>query len=297
MKMLITGAGGFVGKRLVASAAEAGHQVVALVRSLPGEQDRHYFSSKLVTIAQQDLTRFAEADLPPDIEAVIALAQSNHFREFPGRAAEVFDVNVNANLYLLDWAVKSGVKRFVLASSGGIYGGKLGVQLQETDGFAVNSPLGFYLGSKLCSEIVFQNYRHFFDGTVVVRPFFIYGPAQRADMFVTRIINSVREGRGISLQGPEGLKINPIFVDDAVSAFLKAAGINGSWTINIAGPDVLSLRSLAGFIGQRLGKKPVFETLDGDPVDYVADIGIARRVLELSPRGVERGLDEVLRQP
>jgi UDP-glucose 4-epimerase len=294
MKLVITGAGGFVGKRLVAAAAAAGHEVIALLHSVPAEPDRRYFSSKRVTILQTELTMFDPASLSPGIEAVISLAQSNHFREFPTHAAEVFDVNVTANLRLLDWAVRSGVRRFVLASSGGIYGGKLGARFQETDGFAINSPLGFYLGSKLCSEIVLQNYRHFLDCAVIVRPFFIYGPAQRADMFVTRIINSVRDGLPITLQGPDGLKMNPIFVDDAVSAFLGAVDLSGSWTINIAGPEILSLRDLADIIGQYLDARPIFRAAEGEPIDYVADIAIARRLLGLAPRAVKAGLAEVL---
>lgn len=245
---------------------------------------------------EADLSNLDTALLPAGIHAVVALAQSAHFREFPERAKEVFDVNVTTNLRLLDWSVRSGVKRFVLASSGGIYGGKLGAQFQETDDFPVNSPLGFYLGSKLCSEIVFQNYRQFFDCAVIVRPFFIYGPNQRPDMFVTRIINSVRNGLSITLQGPEGLKINPIYVDDAVTAFMRALDISESRIVNVAGQDILSLRSIADMAGRYLGKTPVFEAAKGEPVDYVADITVARNVLGLEPRSFERGLSEAIDQ-
>lgn len=296
MKILITGAGGFVGKRLVAVLADAGHDIVALVRAAPLKEDRPYFASKNVATIEADLTTFDPTTLPVGIKAVIALAQSAHFREFPQRATEVFDVNVTANLRLLDWAVRSGVRRFVLASSGGIYGGKLGAQFQETDDFPVNSPLGFYLGSKLCSEIVFQNYRQLFESAVIVRPFFIYGPAQRPDMFVTRIVNSVRGGRAIMLQGPEGLKINPIYVDDAVMAFSRTMDVNESRIINIAGSDILSLRKIADMAGHYFGKSPVFEAAAGDPVDYVADIAIARQVLSLSPRSFAAGLAETIGQ-
>jgi nucleoside-diphosphate-sugar epimerase len=294
LKILITGAGGFVGRRLVAAAATAGHDVIALLHSAPSEHDKKYFGSERVTVLEAELTTFDPAHLPAGIDAVIALAQSNHFREFPKHAMQVFDVNVAATLRLLDWCVTSGVRRFVLASSGGIYGGKRGVHFQETDGFAINSPLGFYLGSKLCSEIVLQAYRQFLDCAVVIRPFFIYGPAQRGDMFVTRIINSVRNGLPITLQGADGLKVNPIFVDDAASAFLGAVDLSGNWIINVAGPEILSLRILAEIIGQHLGASPVFQTVEGEPIDYVADIAIARKLLGLTPRGIESGLAEVL---
>jgi UDP-glucose 4-epimerase len=275
MKILITGAGGFVGKRLAAVLAEFGHEIVALVHSLPPDEDRKYFVSKRITTLEADLTTFALTGLPAGIEAIIALAQSVHFREFPERATEVFDVNVTTNLRLLDWAVRFGVRRFVLASSGGIYGGKLGVQFQETDAFPVSSPLGFYLGSKLCSEIVFQNYVHFFDSAVILRPFFIYGPGQREDMFVARLIKGVREGRPISLQGSHGLKVNPIFVDDAVKAFASALFLSGPHVVNVAGPEVLSLREIGDLIGGAVGRPPIYETREGEPIDFVGDITAA----------------------
>jgi nucleoside-diphosphate-sugar epimerase len=297
VKVLITGAGGFVGKRLTAAMASAGHDVVALVHTPPLGRDIEYFNSpRIVTIAA-DLATFDPATLPSGIEGVIALAQSSHFREFPERARQVFDVNVTANLRLLDWAVRSGVRRFVLASSGGIYGGKLGAQFHETDVFPVSSPLGFYLGSKLSAEIVFQNYRHFFDCAVIVRPFFIYGPAQRPDMFVARIVHSVRDGRPITLQGPEGLRINPIHVDDAVHAFARALGVMESRIVNIAGGDILSLRSLAEMASRHLGKAPVYHAAEGDPVDYVADIALARQLLDLQPRAFADGLADMMRRP
>ncbi len=159
MAILITGAGGFVGKRLVASLAAAGRSVVAIVRTEPSAEDRHYFAGRLVKTIKADLSNLDTSHLPAGIYAVVALAQSAHFREFPERAKEVFDVNVTANLKLLDWSVRSGVKRFVLASSGGIYGGKFGAQFQETNDFPVNSPpLVFILEAsfalKSCSRTI-----------------------------------------------------------------------------------------------------------------------------------------------
>ncbi|KQW22309.1 hypothetical protein ASC80_02635 [Afipia sp. Root123D2] len=294
MTIVVTGAGGFVGKRLVSLLADASYDVFALVHSMPSDEDRHYFSNKRITVREVDLLTFDPSSLPQGVTGVISLAQSAYFRDFPERSKEVFQVNVVANLQLLDWAVRSGVKRFVLASSGGIYGGKRGVQFQETDDFQTNSPLGFYLGSKFCSEIILQNYRQLFDCAVTVRPFFIYGPGQRSDMFIARIINSVRDGRPITLQGPDGLRVNPVYVDDAAVAFARALEVNGNKTINVAGPDVLSLRSVAEGAGLHLGRPPLFEAVQGEPVDYVADITIARQVLKLEPRPFAVGLTETL---
>lgn len=297
MRILVTGAGGFVGKRLVQRLADAGHSVLALIHTPTPEVDAAYFARPRVECLTADLETFEPGLLPGGIDAMVLLAQSAHFREFPLRAGQVFNVNVVANLRLLDWAVGVKVKRVVLASSGGIYGGKLGVQFHETDSFPVNSPLGFYLGSKVCSEIVAQNYRQFFESMIIIRPFFIYGPRQRADMFVTRIMQNVRDGREISLQGADGLRVNPIYVDDAVMAFARALERTGNSVVNVAGADMISLRDLALACARHYGREPVFRMVDGDPVDYVADISVARSFLGLQPRPFLVGLQETFDAP
>lgn len=249
----------------------------------PGLSSEHavWLRHPRISVVEQDVTRFDFARLPPAIEAVFTLAQSSHFRDFPAKAEEIFAVNVTSNLQLLQWAVAAGVKRYVHVSSGGIYGGRQGGQFLETELLPVDSPLGFYLGSKLCAEVVFQNYRHFFDAAIILRPFFVYGPGQRSDMFIARLIESVKKGTPIQLQGDAGLRVNPIFVADAALSISNALNLNGCHIINLAGPDVLSLREISEIIGAAVGRAPVFEPKSGPPVDYVADI--AREVSQLLP--------------
>lgn len=294
MKILVSGAGGFVGKRLVLRLAHAGHEVVALLRRPVAPEEAHYFAHSGVRSLTTDLTNIDVAALPEGVDALMTLAQSSRFREFPEQAEEVFAVNVTSNLQLLQWAVRSGVKRVVHASSGGIYGGRPGGQILETDLLAVDSPLGFYLGSKLCSEVVFQNYRHFFEAAVILRPFFIYGPGQRPDMFVARLIESVRESRPVSLQGPDGLRVNPVYVNDAAAAFAAALDLRGAHVVNVAGPDVLTLRQVCDRIGQIVGRDPVYEQRAGSPVDYVGDMAQARDKLLPDPTPFAVGLEKTI---
>lgn len=292
MKILVTGAGGFVGKRLTWKLAHGGHQVFALVRAEPGAQDKRYFEGGNVTLVRADLATLDCAALPGGIEAVFTLGQSSYFRDFPTRAEEIYAVNVTANLKILQWARQGGVRRVIHASSGGVYGGMKDVQFKETDLLAVDSPLGFYLGTKLCSEIVLQNYRQFFDTVAILRPFFIYGPGQRGDMFVARIIESVRSGAAVTLQGQDGLRINPIYVDDAVDAFAASLEVPGCSVFNVAGPDVVSLRALADLISKRVGRAPVFKIdAAAQPVDYVGTTAQAGRVLGAARIGLAQGLD------
>lgn len=289
-RVLITGAGGFVGKRLTARIAAGGADVFAMTRRPPAAEDLPYFSAPNVTILEMDMADLRTEWLPTGIDTLITLAQSSRFREFPDQANDVFDVNVTANLRLLQWAHSSGVKRVVHASSGGIYGGGPGARFSESDPVVADESLGFYLTSKLCAELVFRNFREFFDSMIVLRPFFVYGPGQRPDMFVARIIESVREGRAISLQGADGLKVNPVYVDDAAAAFDAATGLDGAHVINLAGPDVVTLREIGRSVGGVLGKRPVFEHRPGEASDYVARTALAEELLGAPAFNFERGI-------
>jgi nucleoside-diphosphate-sugar epimerase len=295
MKILITGAGGFVGRRLVPRLAKTGNTVLGLVHR-PLEDDlRACFEHPLIEARQLDLVKDSLEPLGVGFDAVIALAQSQHFRQFPERAQEIFAVNVAAHMKILEWARTTGVRKFIYASSGGIYGSRARIDVSESDLLAVDSPLGFYLGSKLCAEVMFQNYRDFFETAAILRPFFIYGPGQRPDMLVPRLITAVRQGHPIKLQGQDGLRINPIYVDDAASAFAGALDLEGCRIINVAGPETCSLRDIGERLGRMLGRPPVFETATGAPSDYVANIDAAKALLGAPKIALDEGLTYTIR--
>jgi UDP-glucose 4-epimerase len=290
MKILVTGAGGFLGKRLTHRLASAGHEVMAIVRGIPGGGHRAHAPAPGVHVIEIDLADLDTTKLPRGIEAVYSIAQSSHFRDFPAKADDIFAVNVSANMKLLKWAMDNKVGKFVFASSGGIYGSRSGGVLRETDTLSVDSPLGFYLGTKLCAEVILQNCRQFFETMAILRPFFIYGPGQRKDMLIARMVESVRNGQAIYLQGYHGLRLNPVFVDDAASAFARALDLDGWHIINVAGPAAVTLREIGEKIGMLLGRKPVFEVKEGAPADYVAATDVARTRLGMTFTNIDDGL-------
>ncbi len=292
--ILITGAGGFVGKHLSQYLSEKNFKIFALMRKPPNLNEKVFFNSNKIEILINNLENLNIKKLPKKIDALITLAQSAHFREFPEKAEEVFDVNVNANLRLFQWAVSSKINQVIHASSGGIYGGKLGKIFNENDLLAVDSPLGFYLGSKLCSEIVFQNYMKYFKTAVILRPFFIYGPGQKKDMFIPRIIESVTNGIPIHLQGKQGLKVNPVFIYDFINMFEKSLNLRGKHIINVAGPDIITLKKLSEIIGKNLNKKPKFQYNKGIAVDYVGNIDQAMKKLDHPLTSFNEGIKKTI---
>ena len=246
MKLLVTGAAGLIGRHLLGALASR-HAVHALHR--PGALG----DGGNVRWIAADLTdrRFVDL-LPKTVDGVVHLAQSRRFRAFPEGARDVFGVNVESTAALLDWCVRRGIRRFVLASSGGIYGHGRDPFTEE---YPVGSagPLGYYLASKHCAELLSESYTDHMT-VIILRLFFVYGPGQRPDMLIPRLVRSVAEGGLITLDGEDGLRTNPVHVADAVSAIRHALDLEQSHKINVAGPDALSLRQIADSIGARLGE-------------------------------------------
>ncbi len=219
-----------------------------------------------------DLAREWDAEtFPQKVDAVIHLAQSEYFREFPVHGEHIFTVNTASTLRLLEYARKVKAQTFVLASSGGIYG-------HGEEGFTEDRPieakgdLGFYLGTKLCAEVLAENYTSFIC-VIILRFFFVYGPGQRPSMFIPKLVHASQEGFPILLSGEDGLKCNPIYVTDAASAVCSSLNLKESHKINIGGSDILSLRQIGQFVGEILGKQPLFKVQkDQNPQNLVGDI-------------------------
>jgi UDP-glucose 4-epimerase len=258
---LVTGATGFVGQALLPRLAERG-EVVALCRP-----DSDADAVDGVHWVGQDLSRpLDESGLPERVDAVFHLAQSARYREFPDGAQDMLEVNTASTLRLLEYCRRAGGQSFVLASTGAIYAS--GPEpVTETD---APQPGNFYAASKLAAEQIAGPYGQLLH-VHVLRPFFVYGPGQQADRFIPGLIRRVREGQPVTLAGDDGIRLNPVYVDDAVEALLGMLALGDSETLNVAGPGVHSIREITQMIGSELGATPDFEV--GEPqADLVASI-------------------------
>jgi UDP-glucose 4-epimerase len=281
-KILITGASGLIGSYLLKKLA-----VDSEVYAVSHNHTVKYATSNLSI----DLSKPWSVDtLPHDIDTIIHLAQSNHYREFPEKSEDIFEVNVASTVRLLNFARDTGVKKFILASSGGVYG--TGPHLfSEDEKIIAKGELGFYIGTRLCSELLSESYQNLFD-IVCLRFFFAYGPTQKKHMLIPRLVDSITNGIPIKLQGENGISINPIYVEDAVKAVMSAMSIDGSHKINVAGSEVLTLRQIAEVIAKQTGHNPIFDVLP--PVahaDLLGDITLMKKLLHTPNVSFEQGLN------
>jgi len=269
---IVTGATGMIGRELI-KILKKEWNIYSLGTNRNFDFDRNV---KKICV---DFNSDWDADtLPKQVDAVIHLAQSEHYREFPEYAESVFRVNVASTLKLMDYCRKNNVKSFVLASSGGIYGhGDEG--FKEEDPYKPIGDLGFYLGSKLCSEVVADNFASFMN-VVILRLFFVYGSGQKKYMLIPRLIENVKQSKPIFLDNEEGIKISPTYVQDAAFAIYHSLGLKKSEKINIAGPEILSIKQIGDTIGDILNKKVIYiKKGNVDSCNFIGDISKMKEIL------------------
>ncbi len=187
-------------------------------------------------------------------------------------------VNIRAALELADYAVGAGAKSFVYLSTGGVYRPSDG-QLRETTQVA---PQSFYAATKAAAEILLSYYSELLN-VIILRPFFVYGPGQTG-MLIPTLISKVAAGQEVLVSGPDGMRSNPTYVDDAVDMIELSLQLESSATLNIAGTESLSIREIVREIGHALGKpvKVASRPTEG-PVDLVPDLTLYRSKLGSYP--------------
>lgn len=260
MRILVTGATGFIGSALVPRLLEGGHEVFCACR--PG-----VLAPLGRTITWDAASAIGMAEMPEAIDAIVHLAQSRSFRNFPADAREMFEVNVAATIALLQWAAHTKVRRFCLVSSGSVYE-PFSDQLRED---AAVSPGSFLGASKLASENIAKPFSNLFDLSVL-RLFFPFGPGQK-DRLIPDLIRRVRDGHAVHVsKNGEGMRITPTFVEDVADVIFESLAASWTGTVNVAAPEVLSIRQMADAIGRRLEIQPKFEIIDRLPIDIVPNL-------------------------
>jgi UDP-glucose 4-epimerase len=295
MKILVTGASGYIGQHLCLSLMREGWQVRGLSRSpMPGQLNG-------VEWVQADLLdRQALQQALIGCEAVVHLAclPLVDSQRDPMRA---FDVNVNGTLQVLDTAQKVGVRRVVFTSTGQVYNGHGPLPNQETD---LPQPDGAYAVGKWTAEEWCRVYSRRFGLEVkVLRLFNVYGPALDGSprptvetLFIRRLIGGLAPI--IRSHPDEGRDF--IHVQDVVRAICSVLTVilpQKHEVINIGSGRMTTLIELASLARQVTGSslEAVVEFAPGQqPVQYQADPRKAANLLGFSAQiSLEEGLKEI----
>ncbi len=288
-KILVSGGDGLLA-RAVLQLLQENHELHALVRSEPKlpVDNVEYHKIDLATAWDDKL-------LPQQMDVVIHLAQSSRMRDFPGAAKEIFAVNTQSTVNLLNYAHSSGAGHFIYTSTGGLYAPSENILTEESPLGPIKGDLNYYFASKHCSEIIVRSYEHMFN-TVILRPFFIFGPGQNEIMLIPRLIGKIQRGEAIGLVGDSGTKLNPIHVSDAATAISACLKPKAPKLLNLAGPSLVDIRTLAELIGNALNTKVKYEIEPGTTVSLTADIARLRTVVSSPMIDIQSGISTLVEQ-
>jgi nucleoside-diphosphate-sugar epimerase len=253
MRVLVTGATGFIGGHLVHCLVAQGHRVRALVRH---ENKALALAEAGVELVWGELTDpEAVRAAVSGVEAVCHLAA---VRDAWGIPASVYQrVNVEGTRHLLEAAAEAGMRRFLYCSSVGVacYPGNL--EADETLPFRELTSQFFYHRSKAQAErAVLEWARSGRVPALVVRPVIAYGPDDERGM-VTRMVILLERGRFV-LVGNGCDHVDLVYVDDLVAGMCLALERGAVGRVYIlSGTAPIQVRTLAAKICDLLGRRPL----------------------------------------
>jgi UDP-glucose 4-epimerase len=285
VRVLVTGATGFIGAALLRTLKRQGHEVIAVVRR-GGETIRG-----VETVVWDLGTDPRPQAGPRNLHAVVHGAQSRRHREFPATAGEMFRVNVTGTWSLLDYAAQTGVAKFCLLSSGTVYEPYQGPLTEE----APLAPKSFLGATKLAAETLARPYAGLLS-LCILRLFAPYGPGQQ-NRLVPDIIERVRTNKPVQLASDgQGPWLTPTFVDDIAEVIAAAVTEDWNETVNVASPGVVSLRQLAEAIGKLTGSLPMYDQTDREPLRIMPSLDRLKARFDMSRfTHIEEALDRMLR--
>jgi nucleoside-diphosphate-sugar epimerase len=277
IKILITGASGFIGSNLCQYLNEKKIDVVKVNRENGFDLSKRGWTNGIKE---------------EGVDIIVHLAQSNNHRDFEKQAEDIFDINVSATQEILEWSRLNGVKRFIYTSSFNVYE----INSMSREESSKVKPESFYGLTKLISEQLVGHYSSFFE-TIILRLNTVYGPNQ-AKALIPQMIQKLNNNETIYLAKGEGVILSPIYVDDVSKIFLKLIKSNknfGNEIINIAGEEIVSLEKIVKILSKYLNLNPNIEKTNNELKCFISDSTKLNTFLnnQFPFKTIEMGLKEV----
>ena len=305
-KVLVTGAGGFIGSHLAEKLSACGYSVKAFVhynsRNSWGWLDSSVCKERIEVISgdirDADIVRHAMRDVEIvfHLAALIGIPYSYHSPE------AYINTNIKGTLNILQSALDFGVKKVVLTSTSETYGTAQFVPITELHPINPQSP---YAASKSAADLLGISFHKSFNlPVVIVRPFNTFGPRQSARAVIPTIITQILAGcKKIKLGSLDPTR-DLTYVEDTVKGFIKAGeSKNGiGEVINLGNKSEISIRDLAYLIARVMGvsvtiqedakrKRPIKSEVDR----LMADNSKAKKLLKWAPEySLEKGLKKTV---
>jgi nucleoside-diphosphate-sugar epimerase len=236
-RILVTGAGGFLGSRLARHLAARGHEVVALGRSA---SLRDVLGGEHITVEICDLSEAASLS-GLEIEGVDAIVHCAGLSSNWGPRRDFERDNVTATANLLAQARRWGAPHFVYASSSSVYFSFYD-QLNVGESATLPAPVNHYAWSKAVAERLVRSAADL--PWTIIRPRGIYGAGDKA--LLPRLLRAARRGPLPSFNGGRAV-IDLTHVDDVVAAIARVLDVRGKALgaiYNVSGGEAITIRDI-----------------------------------------------------
>jgi UDP-glucuronate 4-epimerase len=322
MKVLVTGAAGFIGMHVAKRLLECGDEVVG-IDNLNDYYDVRLKDARLAELTPFPNFTFIKLDVA-DVEGMSALFAAQHFERVVHLAAQAgvryslqnphayINSNIVGFLNILEMCRHHRIEHLVYASSSSVYGANTKLPFSVHD--CVDHPISLYAASKKANELMAHSYSHLYKlPTTGLRFFTVYGPWGRPDMAVFLFTKSILEGKPIDVYNDGKMQRDFTYIDDIVEGVVrvldKTASPDPKWSgdkpdpsssyapfrvYNIGNHKPVQLLRLIEILEDSLGRKAEKNFLPLQPGDVLAtyaDMDDFGRAVDFSPiTPIETGL-------
>lgn len=294
MQVLVTGVAGFIGSNLAAELLRSGESVrgVDCFTATYDPERKRATAAELVSsgldLVEADLLEADLGSLVEGVQVVYHLAAEPGVRHSWADAFGRYEErNVRVTQRLLESVRGLPLERFVYASSSSVYGNARRYPSSEEDLPRPHSPYGV---TKLAAEHLCGVYGEVYGvPTVSLRYFTVYGPRQRPDMLLHRVIEAALAGEPVTVYGSGEQVRDFTYVGDVVEATRAASGAETKpgTVVNVAGGSQVSVNEVLDVVGEVVGERVAIERLPSSPGDVdrtCASTELASALLSWSAR-------------
>lgn len=230
MKVLVTGAAGFIGMHTCMRLAERGDEVVG-IDNLNDYYDPRLKQARLARLESVPGFSFEPIDIVDDraVRDVLARCEATHVVHLAAQAGVRYSLTnpqayVASNLVgfgnVIEACRNAGIQHLVYASSSSVYGGNVSLPFSERD--AVDHPVSLYAATKKSNELVAHAYSHLYRlPTTGLRFFTVYGPWGRPDMAYFSFARAILRGEPIQVFNNGRMGRDFTYIDDAVEGLVR----------------------------------------------------------------------------
>lgn len=308
MKILVTGAAGFIGSNLVEALLKKKNEVYGL-DNFDDYYQREFKEENLKNALDYENFHFLSLDLrdkgglkvllEQGFDVIIHLAGRGGVRRSISEPLKYIELNYISTLNLLEAMKETSAKKIVFASTSSIYGNRSKVPFREDE--MADWPISPYSASKKACESLLYTYHHLYGFDVYALRFFtVYGRRQRPDMAIYKLIKAIFNEEVFERYGNGETERDYTYIDDIVEGVVNSAqSVSGYEIINIGGSKTVKLNRLISLAEEITSKKAIVVEKpipEGDVLRTYADVSKANSLIGFSPKvSIEEGLKNFIK--